>query len=86
MQSIHAMFEAGVFRPLGPVSLPEGSEVELRIIPTTEGQASGTPSARVSIEDRLAQIAAEIPQEDWDSLPADLSDNLDHYIYGTDRE
>ncbi len=86
MQSIHATFEAGVFRPLGPVSLPEGSEVELHIVPTTEKQANGPVLASISIEDRLAQIAAEIPQEDWDSLPADLSDNLDHYIYGTDRE
>jgi predicted DNA-binding antitoxin AbrB/MazE fold protein len=86
MQSIHATFEAGVFRPIGPVTLPEGSEVELHVVQATEKQASGSISEPMSIEDRLAQIAAEIPQEDWDSLPADLSDNLDHYIYGTDRE
>jgi predicted DNA-binding antitoxin AbrB/MazE fold protein len=86
MQSIHATFEAGVFRPIGPVTLPEGSEVELHVVQATEKQASGYISEPMSIEDRLAQIAAEIPQEDWDSLPADLSDNLDHYIYGTDRE
>jgi predicted DNA-binding antitoxin AbrB/MazE fold protein len=85
MEFIHATFEAGVFRPLGPVALPEGSEVELHVVPAAEKQASPV-SEPMSIEDRLAQIAAEIPQEDWDSLPADLSDNLDHYIYGTDRE
>jgi predicted DNA-binding antitoxin AbrB/MazE fold protein len=86
MQSIHATFVAGVFRPLGPMSLPEGSEVELHVVSTTQPQANGSTSAPMSIEDRIAQIAAEVPQEAWDSLPADLSDNLDHYIYGTERE
>jgi len=28
MQTIHAIFEKGVFRPLGQVDLPERSEVE----------------------------------------------------------
>jgi len=26
-----------------------------------------------------------VPKGEWDRLPADLSDNLDHYIYGTPR-
>jgi hypothetical protein len=37
------------------------------------------------IEDVLAAIAAEVPQEEWDRLPADLTDDLDHYLYGTPR-
>lgn len=38
-----------------------------------------------SIEDVLASIAAEVPKEEWDRLPADLTDELDHYLYGTPR-
>lgn len=38
-----------------------------------------------AIEDVLASVAAEVPQEDWDHLPADLTDDLDHYLYGTPR-
>ncbi len=38
-----------------------------------------------SIEDVLAGIAAEVPQEEWDNLPSDLTDNLDHYLYGTPK-
>jgi hypothetical protein len=38
-----------------------------------------------SIEDVLASIAAEVPKEEWDRLPADLTDDLDHYLYGTPR-
>ncbi len=43
------------------------------------------PSAR-SIEDELAEIAAQIPADAWDELPDDLNDHLDHYLYGTPKE
>jgi hypothetical protein len=35
--------------------------------------------------DIIAEIAAKVPPEAWDALPDDLSDNLDHYLYGTPR-
>ena len=34
----------------------------------------------------LKQFAKEIPQEEWDKLPDDLNDNLDHYLYGTPKK
>ena len=27
-------------------------------------------------------IARDIPDNDWDTIPTDLSKNLDHYLYG----
>jgi len=39
-----------------------------------------------SIEDELTRIAATVPESDWATLPGDLSDRLDDYIYGTDDE
>jgi hypothetical protein len=38
-----------------------------------------------SIEDVISELAAEVPQEEWDRLPNDLSQNLDHYLYGTPK-
>jgi hypothetical protein len=35
------------------------------------------------IEDILVDLAREIPQKNWDRLPSNLTDNLDHYLYGT---
>ena len=35
-----------------------------------------------AIEDVLARLASEVPQEEWDKLPEDLTDNLDHHLYG----
>ncbi|MEK7403628.1 MAG: hypothetical protein AAB225_00830 [Acidobacteriota bacterium] len=37
------------------------------------------------IEEILKELAAGIPREEWDRLPADLTDHLDHYLYGTPR-
>lgn len=33
----------------------------------------------------LEELAREIPQAEWSKLPTDLTDNLDHYIYGTPK-
>lgn len=30
----------------------------------------------------ISAIGASIPEEEWDRVPADLSINLDHYLYG----
>jgi hypothetical protein len=38
-----------------------------------------------SIEEKLAVLAADVPNEEWDKLPKDLSANIDHYLYGTPK-
>jgi hypothetical protein len=43
--------------------------------------SAGEP-ARRPIEEVLAELAAEVPAEDWAALPTDLTDHLDHYLYG----
>lgn len=37
------------------------------------------------IEEVLADLAREIPKEEWEKLPSDLTDNLDYYLYGTPK-
>lgn len=34
------------------------------------------------IEDVLADLAGEIPAEEWERLPSDLTDRLDDHIHG----
>ena len=87
MQSIHATYIEGVFKPIDPVALPEGSEVELQIV-VPQANSSTNPRGERSlptIEDQLSRIARQLPSQEWDSLPADLSESLDHYLYGTER-
>jgi len=38
-----------------------------------------------AIEDVLADLASGVPEGEWRKLPADLTDNLDHYLYGTPK-
>jgi len=55
-------------------------------LPTAD-EARGTfdPSAP-RIEDEIQALAAQVPPEQWDRVPEDLSEQHDHYIYGTPRE
>ena len=38
-----------------------------------------------SLHEILTENFKDVPQEEWDRLPDDLIDNLDHYVYGADR-
>jgi len=67
---------------------PQGRPLRFTSVESLELVAAGEmefdPNAP-AIEEVLAAIVADVPKEEWDSLPADLTDNLDHYIYGTPK-
>jgi hypothetical protein len=74
-----------------PADLPEGAAVELSIFPRAapgdDGETAGsrTQGQPLSIEDEIDRIWADVPESEWDRLPPDLTDQLDHYIYGTPK-
>jgi Arc/MetJ-type ribon-helix-helix transcriptional regulator len=37
------------------------------------------------IWERILEMTAEVPEEEWDKLPVDSSEQLDHYVYGTPK-
>lgn len=41
----------------------------------TEGQM-------INIAEQIAEIAREVPEEEWAKVPPDLAENLEHYLYG----
>ena len=55
------------------------------VVRLTTAETYYDQSAR-PIEDILEELAREIPQEEWDKLPCDLNDNLDHYLYGIPKK
>jgi hypothetical protein len=68
---------------------PEGQLLKVtRVdhIETVQPQASEFDVASPNIEDILSVIAAQVPAEEWNKLPSDLSSDLDHYLYGTPRK
>jgi hypothetical protein len=52
----------------------------------TAGAANGSqPAGGLSLSERLAALAEQIPEEDRAGLPEDGADQHDHYIYGTPK-
>lgn len=51
----------------------------LYLLPVAEKKRG---AAHRPIEEIAAELGKEIPQEEWDSLPDDLIENMDHYLYG----
>ncbi len=80
-QHLRAIYEDGVFRPLEPVCLKEHQEVTL-VLETTES-LHGNGSSSLPIWEFAAQLAREVPAEEWSTLPSDGASELDHYLYGT---
>lgn len=39
-----------------------------------------------SIEEEIAAIWSDVTEEQWTSLPPDLSEQIDHYVYGTPKK
>lgn len=72
------------------VDLPEGAEVEVTVRSNGQSEADSqprkdSPATALSIQEELDRIWGDVPDEEWDKLPADLTDHLDHYIYGIDK-
>lgn len=75
MMLYHGHVENGLIRLDGAVPLPEGAEVEVRLLPGNgrEEGPQGVPSVCETLRDFVGKI---------DGLPPDASINHDHYLYG----
>jgi len=55
----------------------------LKLLREREKEASRPAlSATTNFAPVFENIAGEVPDADWKCVPADLSKNLDHYLYG----
>jgi predicted DNA-binding antitoxin AbrB/MazE fold protein len=71
-RSITAIFESGVFRPLQPVDLAQGTQVEVQvpISPSVEAMGELTPEELAHQQKAIAAMLAEI-----ESLPINEPDD-----------
>ncbi len=54
----------------------------LELLQERENEARRSPSNRTAdFAAAFESIAREVPETDWESVPPDLSKNLDHYLY-----
>jgi predicted DNA-binding antitoxin AbrB/MazE fold protein len=77
MQTIHAIFENGIFRPTEPVKLPDRCKVEITVY------SQQTATERTTLL-RLAEIGRQFPVNP--ELPDDLAEQHDHYLYGLPKQ
>ncbi|HEY3411452.1 MAG TPA: hypothetical protein VGM51_00195 [Armatimonadota bacterium] len=56
----------------------------LRVVVLPEPEPAGEGDG-LTIEEKIAALFADVPESEWAKLPPDLTDNLDHYIYGTPK-
>jgi len=66
---------------------PQGKPIRFTRVDRVSTQPDEVPpdaSAR-PIEEVLAEIASRVPGQEWAKLPSDLTDQLDHYLYGTPK-
>jgi hypothetical protein len=59
-----------------------GRRVRLTILPAIPIEGASAPKDTRSLEEKIAAIWADVPAEEWAKLPADFSDQRDHYVYG----
>jgi hypothetical protein len=70
-----------------PVVLPEGAVVKVELVEENVAtQPKSAADQKAPIEKQLAAIWADLPSSEWAKLPPDLSDNLDHHIYGAPKK
>lgn len=68
-----------------PVQLPEGAAVTVTLVEPQVTTEKPRAAAR-PIEEEIAEICKDVPESEWAKLPEDLTDQLDHYIYGTPKK
>lgn len=58
----------------------------LTLLQKDEERAVSTQSSGFGdLATMFGSIAGDVPDADWQRVPADLSKNLDHYLYGTQK-
>ncbi len=81
-------FEAGENRRIAVKIVDDRGIESLKVIEMDAPQGGATSSERKgrTPEEILEERSKNVPQEEWDRLPDDLIDNLDHYTAGADKE
>ena len=78
--TLHGHIENGtiVFEP--PLALPDGAEVEVKVISVISDPIAASSAETPSLLERMKDFVGT-----FEGLPPDASVNLDHYLYGAPK-
>ena len=77
--NLKATYEQGVLRLKEPLSLPDGTQVDVTVIAPEEGNGEHTQIMEDSAWDALTQLLADCA---IDTGVPDLASEHDHHLYG----
>jgi predicted DNA-binding antitoxin AbrB/MazE fold protein len=81
LTNVRARYSNGVLVPLEPLDLEEGEEVVVTI-----KHAPLLGNGPESMLDMFERLSKSVPPDTWGDLPADLSRNRKHHLYGFPKE
>ena len=81
-------FEPGERRRIAVKIVDDRGIESLKVIGLDAAPGGATASEKKgrTLEEVLSYHGARVPKEEWDQLPSDLIDNLDHYTAGADKD
>lgn len=74
-------------RGRGEFTLPDRKLKRFKVVgqvSPADGGESGKTDTRPLL-DKILEISASVPPEEWAKIPSDASINLDHYLYGAPK-
>ena len=71
--------------------VPEQQKEVLKFVETLEQRTSAASGESVAgsgktIWDEIELLSKQVSPEEWAKLPTDLSENIDHYLYGAPKK
>jgi putative addiction module CopG family antidote len=78
-QRIERLVESGRYQSADEV-VQEGLDL------LDSGETASPSEAKAPLWERITAIGRSVPDEDWATVPRDLSLNLDHYLYGAPKK
>ena len=80
-------FEPGENRRIAVKTVDDRGIESLKVMDLDGGTAAVPARLRSrSIEEKIIEHANKVPQEKWDQFPKDFIENLDHHLYGADKD
>jgi hypothetical protein len=76
----------GSIKALSPEQMRQlRRELDSELAVTASPPAAGEPSVAVPAWKQVLDHMKDLPDEEFDRMPADSSEQLDHYLYGTPK-
>ena len=83
--AVSLSFEPGENRRIAVKIVDDRGIESLKVMALDPDRSVVPVQDKPGIEEIIAEHSRDIPDEEWNKLPSDMSFNIDHYVYGTPK-